>query len=177
MWSRWDSNPLPFDCEPNALPDELLPLCYEKRVVLSDPTLLSISKLNRIHILICIESFTLYYLFYMIIIHHFRQKPFLKVLLHNCNAKIRKLFELHTFYFQTLCNVFWDSCYKSAVYTCNLLSKKSLKSSILFPALPAKSRCWKSFCLSWRLVSATFLSRAFFNSFGVLMPHLFTRKS
>ena len=25
LWSRWDSNPLPFDCEPNALPDELLP--------------------------------------------------------------------------------------------------------------------------------------------------------
>ena len=121
-WSRWDSNPLPFDCEPNALPDELLPLCYEKRVVLSDPTLWSISKLNQIHILICIESFTLYYLFYMIIIHHFRQKPFLKVLLHNCNAKIRKLFELHTFYFQTLCNAFCGYSYKSTIYTFNIRS-------------------------------------------------------
>lgn len=25
LWSLWDSNPLPFDCEPNALPDELKP--------------------------------------------------------------------------------------------------------------------------------------------------------
>ena len=31
LWSIWDSNPLPFDCEPNALPDELMPRLREER--------------------------------------------------------------------------------------------------------------------------------------------------
>ena len=37
LWSRWDSNPLPFDCEPNALPDELLPLVLSKKGRIRDP--------------------------------------------------------------------------------------------------------------------------------------------
>ena len=37
LWSRWDSNPLPFDCEPNALPDELLPRFLSKKGRFCDP--------------------------------------------------------------------------------------------------------------------------------------------
>ena len=44
LWSRWDSNPLPFDCEPNALPDELLPRFVIKKGRCSDPSGGSISK-------------------------------------------------------------------------------------------------------------------------------------
>ena len=47
LWSRWDSNPLPFDCEPNALPDELLPLYLSKKGRLRDPLWWSISESNR----------------------------------------------------------------------------------------------------------------------------------
>ena len=35
VWSIRESNPLPFDCEPNALPNELIPHCYEKRAVVA----------------------------------------------------------------------------------------------------------------------------------------------
>ena len=60
-----------------------------------------------------------------------------------------------------MCNTFLGGHYKSAVYTFNLRIKKTLKRSILSPALPIKIKCWKSFCLSERFVSATCLDLLF----------------
>ena len=102
LWSRWDSNPLPFDCEPNALPDELLPRFVIKKGSLQRPFWWKYIEIKwDIHSCWYRVGHTAWIGLRdknVIEIHHFKLKPFLKVLLHKCIAKIRKISELHTFF-------------------------------------------------------------------------------